>query len=73
LQENRGFGWARIALIPETVSSLQKLPGVEEVMFALIVNETLYFKVNDENCNDFVAPGMGPFIYMGRDKPAKMS
>lgn len=46
---------------------------IEEVMFALIANETLYFKVDDENRNDFVAAGMGPFVYLGKHKPVKMS
>jgi DNA transformation protein and related proteins len=62
-----------ISLTPEIVSFPRKLPEVEEVMFALIVHETLYFKVDDENRNNFVTAGMGPFVYMGKDKPVKMS
>ena len=33
----------------------------EEVFFALIANDTLYFKVDDSNRGDFESAGMGPF------------
>jgi DNA transformation protein len=38
--------------------------------FALVAEETLYFKVDDSNRPDFVAAGMGPFLPFGDpDKP----
>ena len=38
--------------------------------FALVADETLYFKVNDSNRPDFVLAGMGPFLPFGDpDKP----
>ena len=33
--------------------------------FALVAEETLYFKVDDNNRPDFVAAGMGPFLPFG--------
>jgi DNA transformation protein len=41
-----------------------------ELFFALIANDTLYFKVDDSNRPDFEALGMGPFLPYGdeRDK-----
>lgn len=33
----------------------------DQLFFALIADDTLYFKVNDTNRPDFVARGMGPF------------
>ncbi|MDX2228699.1 MAG: TfoX/Sxy family protein [Leptolyngbyaceae cyanobacterium bins.349] len=43
------------------------------VMFALIADDVLYFKVDDSNREDFVAAGMQPFTYEGKDKPIQMS
>ena len=41
-----------------------------DLFFALIANDTLYFKVDDSNRPDFEALGMGPFLPYGdeRDK-----
>ena len=41
-----------------------------ELFFALIAEDTLYFKVDDSNRPDFEARGMGPFLPFGdeRDK-----
>ncbi len=36
-----------------------------ELFFALIANDTLYFKVSDTNRPDFEARGMGPFLPFG--------
>lgn len=33
--------------------------------FALVAEDTLYFKVDDSNRPDFVAAGMGPFLPFG--------
>lgn len=38
--------------------------------FALIDNDTLYFKVNDRNRGDFEAEGMEPFRPFGEDSYA---
>ncbi len=35
----------------------------DDVMFALIIGEVLYFKVDDTNRTDFEAAGKGPFSY----------
>lgn len=41
-----------------------------ELFFALIAEDTLYFKVDDSNRPDFETRGMGPFLPFGdeRDK-----
>jgi len=38
-----------------------------ELFFALIADDTVYFKVDDTNRPDFEARGMGPFRPMGPD------
>ena len=38
-----------------------------ELFFALIADDTLYFKVDDSNRRDFEARGMGPFRPYGED------
>jgi DNA transformation protein len=37
------------------------------VMFALVVDDTLYFKVDDRNRPDFEAEGLAPFSYATKD------
>ncbi|HEV2751248.1 MAG TPA: TfoX/Sxy family protein [Gemmatimonadales bacterium] len=37
------------------------------LFFALIANDTLYFKVDDSNRRDYEAQGMGPFRPYGDD------
>ena len=37
----------------------------DEVFFAIIDDDTVYFKVDDENRPDFEALGMGPFLPYG--------
>ncbi|MEO1126036.1 MAG: TfoX/Sxy family protein [Cyanobacteria bacterium J06639_16] len=46
---------------------------VEGIMFALIAYNTLYFKVDDGNRQDFIDADMGPFTYDGKGKPIQMS
>ena len=46
---------------------------LEGVMFALIAYETLYFKVDDENREDYLAAATGPFIYNRNGKLIEMS
>ncbi len=38
-----------------------------KVFFALIADDTLYFKVDDSNRADFVSRGMGPFRPYGEE------
>ena len=38
------------------------------LMFALIVNDVLHFKVDDENRPDYEAEGMAPFSYLRKGK-----
>jgi DNA transformation protein len=45
----------------------------EGIMFALIADTTVYFKVDAENRADFEAQGMSPFTYDGKGKPITMS
>jgi DNA transformation protein len=45
----------------------------EGKMFGLIADDQLYFKVNSHNKADFIAKGMGPFVYEGKKKPVTMS
>ncbi|MEM6445162.1 MAG: TfoX/Sxy family protein [Cyanobacteria bacterium P01_D01_bin.123] len=45
----------------------------EGIMFALISDNMLYFKVDDLNREDYERAGMGPFIYEGKSKPVTMS
>lgn len=42
------------------------------LMFGLVVDETLYLKVSDENRSDFEQAGMRPFTYMRKSKPASL-
>lgn len=46
---------------------------LEGIMFALIADNRLYFKVGDANRDAFVAAGMEPFTYEGKDRPIVMS
>ncbi len=43
------------------------------VMFALIADKSLYFKVDDENRADYLEANMEPFIYERHGKPIQMS
>ncbi len=43
------------------------------VMFALIADETLYFKTDAGNRAAFEAAGMGPFVYESRGRRLAMS
>lgn len=45
----------------------------EGVMFALIADEALYFKVDAENRGDFLAADMEPFFYWRHDRRIQMS
>lgn len=45
----------------------------EGVIFALIADEVLYFKVDDSNRHDYLNAGMRPFTYEGKGKPIEMS
>jgi DNA transformation protein len=41
--------------------------GPEQVMFALVVNEVIFLKVDDTNRSDFEEEGQGPFVYETKD------
>lgn len=43
------------------------------LMFALIADGNLYFKVDEANQPDFEAEGMTPFTYTGKGRPVVMS
>lgn len=44
------------------------------IIFGIIVNDQIYFKVNEENIADYQAAGSEPFTYMGASgKPVSMS
>lgn len=43
------------------------------LMFALIADDTLYFKVDDENRPDFESLGLEAFSYEKKGKPFKLS
>ena len=42
---------------------------LEGLFFALIDDDTLYFKVDDANRPDYEAAGMRPFAPMGEERP----
>jgi DNA transformation protein len=44
----------------------------DELFFAIVAEETLYFKVDDINCPDFEERGLKPFRFEMRDKAATM-
>ena len=46
---------------------------LDGVMFGLIAYDTLYFKVDDGNRDDYVEAGTGPFTYEGKRRPVEMS
>ena len=43
------------------------------LMFGLIADDVLYFKVDDENRQDYIEAGSGPFTYEGKSRPVEMS
>ena len=43
------------------------------VMFALIADDGLYYKVGPNNQSDFGEAGSEPFTYSGKSKPVQMS
>ena len=43
------------------------------VIFALIADDILHFKVDDGNRAGFEAEGMSPFVFLGRGKPIATS
>jgi len=42
------------------------------LMFALVADDTLYFKVDATNQADFADRGMEPFTYLRKSKPASL-
>ncbi len=45
----------------------------DDVMFALVARERLYFKTDAETEPRFAAAGSEPFVYGGKGKPIRMS
>ncbi len=43
----------------------------DDLMFGLIADDTLYFKVDDENRPDFEAQGMRPFTYQVKSRNSR--
>ena len=43
------------------------------VMFALVADGQLYLKVDDESRSDFVAAGLGPFVYEAKGRRVALS
>jgi DNA transformation protein len=43
------------------------------LMFALVADDVLYMKVDDQNRPAFQAAGTGPFTYDGKSRPVTMS
>lgn len=44
-----------------------------EVMFGLIAEDELYFKVTDDNRREYEDAGSQPFVYTGHKKPVTIS
>ncbi len=60
---------------PVAVRSMFGGAGIflNDIMFALIADETVYLKVDETNKPEFEAEGMGPFTYESKSKPMQMS
>lgn len=43
-----------------------------DIMFAIIVDDRLYFKADDITCKEFTARGLNPFTYLSRGKTITM-
>lgn len=46
---------------------------LDGLMFGLIAYDRPYLKVDDDNREDFVNAGTGPFTYEGKRRPVQMS
>lgn len=46
---------------------------LDGLMFAIVADDTLYFKVDDTNRGDFEAKGLEPFYYVKKGKQMSMS
>ena len=45
----------------------------DELMFAIVAEDVLYFKVGDSNRADYEAAGMGPFVFISDRGQSTMS
>lgn len=67
----RAFIVDQLSRVAERVRARSMFGGVGlysgELFFALIADDTLYFKVDDANRGDFTARGMSPFRPYGVD------
>lgn len=61
----RSFAVEQLARTTPTIRARRMFGGVgiysSDLFFALLDNDTLYFKVDDSTRGEFVAHGMGPF------------
>ena len=46
---------------------------IEDLMFGLVCEGSLYLKVDDKNKEKFISEGLEPFVYDKGGKPVKMS
>ncbi len=46
---------------------------LDGLMFGLIAYDTLYFKVDDGNRQEYIDAGEPPFTYQGKSRPVEMS
>lgn len=46
---------------------------LDGIMFALIADDQMYFKVDNGNRQDYIDAEMGPFTYQGKKKPVQIS
>ena len=65
-------------LAPVGLISIRRMFGgagdyCDGLMFAILIDDTLYLKANATTRGNFQAEGMAPFIFQGRDKPVTMS
>ena len=44
----------------------------DDLMFAIIVDDSLYFKADAASCGEFTALGLNPFTYAARGKTVTM-
>ena len=61
------------ALAPEiTAATWNRFFDPYEPMFALVAEDTLYLKADEDTAIAFKAEGCGPFLYDGKDRPVAM-
>lgn len=46
---------------------------MRDVLFGLVVYDTLYFKVGKNNTDEYKKAGSSPFMYVGKHKPESLT